>query len=272
MFVAILVSVAVACGAGGVRVQAVTSHVISAPTTPDLRVVAPDGGGPWPVVVALHGFQGSGTDMVELATRLARGGAVVFVPSYHTDLGTAEGLQEAGDDLSCAYRIARRTAPEYGGDLNRPVTVVGWSLGADLGVLGALGPPDDPSAGRCPGDLPRPDVVVALSGCYYRFQDRPVTWFDDLRGWTNKESDVHLVAGDEDTTCAASQTDTLADSLRAAGYDVAVTHLASGNHGAPIFHDERDGQWQVIPDEPAGEQAVEVVLDAIERATDAPSD
>ncbi|RYP86699.1 hypothetical protein EKO23_08530 [Nocardioides guangzhouensis] len=245
------------------REPAVTAHVVPDPTAPDLRVLAPAGAGPWPVVVALHGYEGTGQDMVALATRVARTGAVVFVPTYHTDLGSAEGLTRTGDDLSCAYQVARRHAHEYGGDLDRPVTVVGWSLGADLAVLGVLGPRDDPGTGRCPGRVPDPEVVVALSGCYYRFDGRPVTWFDDLSGWTGKDTEVHLVAGDRDPTCPASQTERLARSLRAGGYDVAVSHLASANHGAPIFHDERDGEWQVITQDPAGERAVEIIRDAI---------
>jgi dienelactone hydrolase len=264
---AALVLPVAACGdGGGDDGAAVTAEVIADSSTPDVRVLAPAGDGPWPVVVALHGFEGTGRDMVELATRVAAAGAVVFVPTYSTDLSTPTGLTRAGDDLSCAYRLARRSAQEYGGDLTRPVTVVGWSLGADLAVLGALGPGDDPDAGRCPGDVPRPDVVVALSGCYYRFQGAPVTWFDDLGQWTGADIDVHLVAGDDDVTCPASQTDRLAVSLRVAGYDVAVTHLTSADHGAPIFHAERDGRWQVIPDDPAGEQVVEVILDAVETA------
>lgn len=263
MLVAALVPGASACGGGDAGELPVTSRVLSGPTGPDVRVLAPDGEGPWPVVVALHGFGGTGRDMVELATRLAEAGVVVFVPTYNTDLDTAAGLTRAGDDLSCAYQLARRRAPEYGGDLKQPVTVVGWSLGADLAVLGVLGPPDDPGAGRCPDDVPRPDVVVALSGCYYRFQGRPVTWFDDLTGWTHKDAGVHLGAGDDDDTCPTSQTDELAGSLRSGGYHVAVTHLGSADHGAPIFHDERDGRWQVVRDDPAGERAVDVILDAI---------
>jgi dienelactone hydrolase len=267
-----------ACGGGADRADradradqadrglAVSAHVVPDPTVPELRVLAPDGDGPWPVVVALHGSGGRGQDMVELATRVARAGAVVFVPTYHTDIGSAEGLNRAGDDVSCSYLVARRTAHEYGGDLSRPVTVVGWSLGADLAVLGVLGPRDDPHAGRCPGDPPRPDVVVALSGCFYRFQGRPVTWFDDLAGWTGKDAHVHLAAGDHDTTCPASQTDRLARSLRAEGYEVAVTRLRSADHGAPIFHRESDGRWQVVPDDPSGDRAVSIVTDAIDAA------
>ena len=266
-----LATVAVASGGGGEDALTVTSQVVSDPTTPELRVLAPDGEGPWPVVVALHGFGGTGQDMVELGTRLAKAGVVVFAPTYNTDLSTPEGMTRAADDIVCAYQVARRIAPEYGGDLTQPVTVVGWSLGADFAVLGDLGPPTDSSAGRCPGELPRPEVVVALAGCYYEFEGNPVTWFDDLTGWSNKTADIRLVDGDNDATCPASQTERLATSLRTEGYDIAVTQLSSANHGAPIFHDERDGQWQVITDDPAGEQAVEVILDAIATARHATS-
>jgi dienelactone hydrolase len=264
--VASLATVGVACGGGADDDLTVSSQVVSDPTTPELRVLAPDGEGPWPVVVALHGFGGTGQDMVELGTRLAKAGVVVFVPTYNTDLSTPAGLTRASDDLGCAYHVARRVAPEYGGDLSQPVTAVGWSLGADLGVLGVLGPPTDNSTSRCAGELPSPDVVVALSGCYYEFEGNPITWFDDLTGWTNKTADVHLVAGDNDTTCPASQTERLATSLRTEGYDVDVTQLRSANHGAPIFHDERDGQWEVITDDPAGEHAVQIILDAVTTA------
>jgi dienelactone hydrolase len=269
--VASLATVAVACGGGGDDELTVTSQVVSDATAPDLRVLAPEGEGPWPVVVALHGLGGTGQDMVELGLRLAEAGVVVFAPTYNTDLSTPEGMTRASDDIVCAYQVARRVAPDYGGDLTQPITAVGWSLGADFVVLGGLGPPTDSSTGRCPGDVPDPDVVVGLSGCYFEFEGNPVTWFDDLTGWSNKSADVYLVDGDSDTTCPASQTETLATSLRTEGYDVTVTQLSSANHPAPIFHDEIDGQWQVITDDPAGEQAVDVIIDAITTARDTTS-
>jgi dienelactone hydrolase len=271
--VASLVTVAVACGGKSDDVLTVTSQVVSDPTTPELRVLAPEGKGPWPVVMALHGLGGTGQDMVALGTRLAKAGIVVFAPTYdNTDLSSLEGLTRASDDLVCAYQVARRTAHEYGGDLSQPVTVVGWSLGADFAVLGVLGPPSDNSTGRCPGEVPSPSVVVALSGCYYEFDGKPVTWFDDLTGWSNKSADVYLVDGDNDATCPAAQTERLATSLRSEGYDLAVTQLRSANHGAPIFHDERDGKWQVITDDPAGDQAVEIIRNAIATARHSTSD
>jgi dienelactone hydrolase len=232
---------------------------------PDIRVLAPEDEGPWPVVVALHGVGGSSAGMVELATRLASAGVVVFAPTHHSELAIAEDLTRAADEISSAYELARRTAAEHGGDLRQPVTAVGWSLGADFVLLGSL-QEQGGETGRCPGELPRPDVVVGLSGCYYEFQRDPVAWFDDVLSWPISGTDIHLVAGDQDTVCPAWQTENLAAALRAAGHHVELAELSAANHDAPVFHDLRNGEWQVITDDPAGEQTVQVVLDAIATA------
>jgi dienelactone hydrolase len=270
--VASMVATAAACGGsdGDEGDLIVTSQVLSDSTTPDVRVLAPEGEGPWPVVVALHGVGGSGEDMVELATRLAAGGTVVYAPTYHSDLATMDDLVRAGDDISCAYQLALRTAAEYGGDLTLPVTAVGWSLGADLVLLGSLQEQTTDTGGRCPGETPRPDVVVGISGCYYEFEDEPIGWFDDATSWNNHDLDIHLVAGDRDTVCPAWQTDRLATALHDADYRPNVVQLEAANHFAPIFHDDVDGDWQVIADDPPGEQTVQVILDSIAAAGDAP--
>jgi hypothetical protein len=52
----------------------VNADVISDATTLDVHVFAPEGAGTSPVVVALHGIDGSGEDMGEVATRLAGAG------------------------------------------------------------------------------------------------------------------------------------------------------------------------------------------------------
>lgn len=262
---------AVACSdrGGDAESSTVVSQVVSDSTTEDVRVVAPQAEGKWPVVVALHGIGGSGQDMVELATRLATAGAVVFAPTYHSDLTTTDGLVRASDDIVCGYQLARRTAPQYGGDLSQPVTAVGWSLGADFVLLGSIQEPTETGGGRCPGQVAPPDVVVGLSGCYYEFEGQPVGWFDDVTSGGNTRPAIHLVAGDRDTTCPAWQTEKLAASLRVAGYQVELVSLAGANHYAPVFHDLRNGQWQVITDDPAGDRTVTTILDAIAAARDA---
>ena len=168
-------------------------------------------------------------------------GAVVFAPSYNTDITTTEGLARTSDDLVCSYQLARRTATEYGGDLTQPFTVVGWSLGADLAMLGGLQGSGENTSTRCPGDVPRPDVVVGLSGCYYEFEGTPVTWFDDVSSWGNKSAHIYLTDGDRDDVCPAWQTERFATALRAAGYQVDVVQLHDANHFAPVFHDLRVG-------------------------------
>ena len=260
---------AAACGGGGgggggeETGFTVTSQVISDPTTQDIRVLSPEGEGNWPVVIALHGNGGSGQDMVELGTRLAGEGALVFLPTYNTDFTTADDLIRAADDIACAYQVARRIAPEHGGDLTKPVTALGWSLGADFVLLGGLQGSGENTSSRCPGEIPRPDVVVGLSGCYYENEGRPVTWFDDITNWGNKSADIRLFDGDEDAVCPAWQTEQLEASLRAAGYNVELVELHGANHFAPVFHDMVDGEWQVIVEDPAGEQVVDAVIGAI---------
>jgi dienelactone hydrolase len=242
----------------------VTTAVVSDETTQDILVFAPRGEGPWPVVVALHGVGGTGQDMAEIATRLAREGVVVFAPTYRTDLSTQRGLIVAVNDLECGYRFVRSIAAHYGGDLHQPVTFVGWSLGATAALGIGLTEDVDPTGKyvSCFSEVPRPDVIVAISGCYFEFEGVKQSYFD-VSGWGNKEADLTLLAGDDDTTCAAWQSEDAEAELRAAGYGVDLVMLEGANHYAPVFHDVVDGEWVVVANDPPGERTVEVILDAI---------
>lgn len=242
----------------------VTTVVVSNEATQDIRVFAPDADGPWPVVVAMHGVGGTAQDMAEIATRLAREGVVVFAPTYRTDLSTQVGVENAASDVECGYRLVRSIAADYGGDLGQPVAFVGWSLGATAALAIGLTEDIDPAGGHlpCPGNPPRPDVIVAISGCYFEYQGVRQN-FITVSEWGNKEADLTLVAGEKDTTCAPWQSDDAAAQLRSAGYDVRLTVLEGANHYAPVFHNLVDGQWRVITDAPPGEQTVKTILDAI---------
>lgn len=83
------------------------------------------------------------------------------------------------------------------------MTFVGWSLGASYVLAAGLTDDIDPSGEglSCVGKVPRPDVVVAMSGCHYEYQGRPTGF--DLHGSGNTAADVVLVAGEDDATCAA---------------------------------------------------------------------
>ena len=240
----------------------VTSEVVSHEATKDMLVFAPDAEGPWPVVVAFHGIGGTGQDMAEIATRLAREGSVVFAPTYGTDITTQEGIDRAAVDAECGYRFARSIAAEYGGDLDQPVTFVGWSLGASAALGIGLTEELDPTGEfvSCFGQVPRPDIIVAISGCHYEGGQLD---FVDTEAWGNKEADIFLLAGENDMNCPPWETEDAAAEMRSAGYEVDLSMLDGADHFAPVFHDLQDGQFVVVANDPAGEQTVEVILDAI---------
>jgi dienelactone hydrolase len=240
----------------------VTREVVSHETTQDMLVFSPDAEGPWPVVVAFHGIGGTAQDMAEMATRLAREGSVVFAPTYGTDITSQEGVDQAGIDAECGYRFARSIAAEYGGDLEQPVTFVGWSLGASVALAIGLTEEIDPTGEfvSCFAQVPRPEIIVAISGCHYEGGQLDLV---DTAAWGNKEADVFLLAGEKDTECASWQTDDAAAEMRSAGYDVDLLKLDGASHYAPVFHDFQDGQFVVVENDPAGERTVELILGAI---------
>ena len=240
----------------------VTSEVVSHEATKDMRLFAPDAEGPWPLIVAFHGVGGTPEDMAEIATRLAREGNLVFAPTYPTDITTQEGVDRAAVDAECGYRFARSMAAEYGGDLDQPVTFVGWSLGASAALAIGLNEDIDPTGEfvSCFGQVPRPDIIVAISGCHYEGGQLD---FIDTEPWGNKEADIFLLAGEKDTNCPAWETEDAAAEMRSAGYEVDLVMLDRADYFGPIFHDLQDGQFVVVADDPARERTVEVILDAI---------
>ena len=251
-----------ACG-GDDSTKAVTSTVVSDPTTQEILVFSPEDTGAWPVVLAMHGLNGKNEDMAELSRRVAEGGNVVFAPTWRTDTSSSEGPANAARDAECAYRYSRTIAADNHGDLDEPVTFVGWSLGATLVLNQGLTENVD-AAGEpmgCFAEVPRADVIVAVSGCYYEFEGNKFDFVTS--GFGNKNADITMVAGEDDATCPAWQTENAAAALKAAGYHVDVVILPGASHYAPIFHDQVNGQWVVVPDSPAGEKTVQVILDAI---------
>jgi len=214
--------------------------------------------------VALHGVGGTGQNMGEIGRKLARERLVVFAPTYRTDLSTREGFLQAASDVECGYRFARSIADEYGGDLDQPVTFVGWSLGATAALGIGLTEDIDPTGEfvSCFSDVTRPDVIVAISGCYFEFEGVKQSNFD-VSAWGNKDADITMLAGEQDTVCAAWQSEDAAAQLRSAGYEVDLGMLEGANHYAPIFHNLVDGEWIVVEDDPPGERTVSMILDAI---------
>ena len=123
---------------------------------------------------------------------------------------------------------ARRVAPDYGGDLARPVTGVGWSRGASLMLSGALHRTPTGAGAACARDLPLPEVVVGMNGCYYEWAGRPQPF--PVEELDRREADVLLVAASADRNCPAWQSTRAAAALRAEGFRATVATIPGANH------------------------------------------
>ncbi|GAA3178747.1 hypothetical protein GCM10010531_35880 [Blastococcus jejuensis] len=259
--VAVSVLVASACGGtppdDGYRV---TSQTVSDETTQTISVFAPDTDGSWSVVLAYHGNEGERADMALLGERVAAAGAVVFAPDYRSGDFSESGLIETVTDVECAYRYVRGIAADHGGDLQRPVVWVGWSLGAVWAVQGGLDETVDDTGTilPCPSDAPRPDVIIAVAGCF----EEVGPGFDPDQ-WGNPDARLILVAGEADTVCPAAESQRVTEELRARDYDVRLVMLEGADHFAPVFHREENGRLVDAPDEPAGQEVLRLITDAL---------
>lgn len=275
-FVVILVTLLVVAGCSSDDEAeapfAVSEAVVSHETTQDISVFAPEEEGSWPVVYMIHGYDGIRQDLAETASRLASQGMVVFVADYRST--DAPGTQE--QDLECGYRYARSIAAEYGGDLDQPVTFVGYSLGASwalgIGVGETFFGPGGDFGGACFTGASRPDVVVAIAGCHYEVDGQPVLPIIDLMvektATAKLDGDLVLVAGAGDEFCSPWQSEDATKAVQAAGYNAIVVVIPAGNHSNVIFkgHVEGEPEWVTVPDDPVGQEVVQIILDAIETA------
>lgn len=237
----------------------VSSEVLGDGTSRAVQVWSPTAQGSWPVVYALPGISGDKSDFDLLGPALAEQGAVVFATDYRTD-GTLEDLAA---DLACGYRLAMSRAEELGGDPEQPVAGVGYSFGAFWMLAGALTSDDaggDDRADACARGQRLPDVVVGLNGCYVSGQ--PMSFrAEEL---DRREADVLVIASSEDSTCPAGESEQVAAALQAAGFRATLTTLPDADHFAAIFHGLDGDEWVDVPDSPAGERTVDLILDAIE--------
>jgi len=250
---------------------------VTGPDTREIAVWAPDSEGPWPVVMFLAGWEGKGIHYAQTAEMLASQGVVVFAPDYRSkDIVTAD-WRNPYRDAECAYRHIRTVASEYGGDIDQPITIAGHSLGASVAMAIVLfetefGP--EGSFDRCPSQVPRPDHVVALSGCHLKsgVDGSEFPFAPNAQGWTHHDASIHLVVGSDDTVCEPWQSKEAAATLAADGYEnVELTVIDDADHFDVIFTDyqgdnewyEPGGEWFAKPNDPGGVAAVRAILDTI---------
>jgi dienelactone hydrolase len=225
-----------------------------------MAVFAPDTDGSWPVVFIFHGAGDTWENVAELSERVAAQGRVVLAATYRSDDQTGGVRWEMEPDAECAYRYGRTIVAEYGGDLDQRVTMVGHSLGATVALMHGLkddvyGP--EGNYDECFDGVPRPDAIVGIATCY-RSHGLYAPSFANL------DARVDLIAASDDQYCPAVESEVGVEALTDAGYDATLHLMEDANHFSPIFYDKVDGEWLLLPDDPAGLETVRIIVEAAE--------
>jgi len=214
--------------------------------TPDLDtadVRLPNGPGPFPAVVLVHGggwVGGSPEYMTPLAEYLSSEGFLTVNSGYQLSL-TGPGFPAAIEDISCAVAYAA-SHPQSTGD----VTVIGHSAGAHIGSLVALDADRYDDACQ-PPNRGTPARFVGLAGPYDvdRLGRLLVSFFgveraDDPELWAsgnplllvgeNPDLDVLLVHGAADGLVPLDFAQDFAESLEGASTGVLVEVVDGASH------------------------------------------
>ena len=206
---------------------------------PLLDVYLPDGEGPHPSVVLIHGggfVMGSRTmkPMRYLATRLREAGYAVVVPDYRL-LFRGAHLEEARDDVIDAITWWQGAAERYGADPER-ISIMGLSAGATLMWLGLK------ALARAPAS------IVSVFGLYdfTWLSGRRATWLADTllssRDLASRQSrsplshatarpPCLLVHGDADQLTPVAHAHEMKRLRDAAGRETTLDIVADARHG-----------------------------------------
>lgn len=263
---ALLLVVAIVAGACAPQAAPLASSTTTVPTTAAPTITSPtttttEPGIPFtsqlsltvtgdhgPTVVLFHGggwFTGAPADVQGLAEAIAERGAVVFNAPYRLGL-QGGGFPATFEDVACAIRFASVRSADFGGDPTRLV-VVGYSAGAHLGAVAALAA--DTFDGDCavPMSDVLPDRFVGLAGPYNTDAVAPLIrqFFGtdpsiDPEPWRlgnpltylgrNPNLVVRLAHGDQDQVVPLLFSESFAEQLQQAGYDVTLTVVPNAGH------------------------------------------
>jgi hypothetical protein len=118
----------------------------------------------------------------------------------------------------------------------------------------------------CPLDSPRPDVIVSIAGCHTTWDgdDKPID--PAAMGWDNKSAAIVLMSGQLDTACEPWESADAVGSFESASYSVEYTEIEGADHGAMLFNPPWKYGTVDNPTGQAGEEAVDLTLQAIENA------
>jgi acetyl esterase/lipase len=210
-----------------------------------LDIYVPDGPGPYPTVVLVRGGPsglGGRVGLGAIASQLASDGLIVYNADYRDLASGGGGYPQAFQDVACAIRYARATAPGYGGD--GIVTLVGHSFGGFVGSVVALDSAEF-TGGCLQAGIGRPDAFVGLAGNYdlnYNLSDLAEFFGAGTAQSTARASSnpfnygtqspipVRLIAGTSDNTVDPEDSVELNAFLQAEGWDVSLDLVPGGSH------------------------------------------
>lgn len=225
----------------------------------DADVLTPNGVGPFPAVVLVHGggwVAGSPSIMRPLAEFLTEEGYLTVNTRYSL-AGEQPGFPAAIDDVACAVRYAAAHP-----DSDGTVVVLGHSAGAHIAAVVAL--TGDHYAASCPVEgTGVPDRLVGLAGPYdvarlgpLMFPFFGVTPTEDPEAWRtgnpvnlvdqNPDLESLLMYGDEDGLISSFFTFDFADALEGAGSEALVEGVEGARHNdmySPRFVGDLIAVW-----------------------------
>jgi acetyl esterase/lipase len=212
-----------------------------------LDLYFPSSGGPWPVVIHVHGgawMRGDKSEATGLGTALNPEGYVVAAVNYR--LYPPARFPDFIVDVKCAVRFLRAHATDYNLDFNR-FAAVGASAGGHLVAL--LGTADQ-SAGFDMGEYPdqssRVQAVIDLAGpsdlsqhfqnsdlaslMIVAFGSKQIAAASPVTHVSSDDPPFLILHGDNDGVVEVVHAYLLNDALAAAGVPVKLVIVKNGDH------------------------------------------
>lgn len=186
----------------------------------------PQGLGPWPAVVVIHGgawVRGERDDMEKFASRLVKAGYAVYNIDYR--LAPAARFPAQLDDVRDALRWLHTHASEHAIDPER-IAIMGYSAGAHLALMLGLTQSDEHPAvraviaGAAPSDLRgynNSPVTRALIGGGAEDYPVPYAYASPITHVSPDDPPVLLYHGKQDRLVEVGQSERLYAALQAAG-------------------------------------------------------